>query len=83
MTDPFLVGSLGLLAMFALILLQVPIGIAMGVVGVVGTGFIIGFGPALSLLGTEPSSALASEGLAVVAVFIVLPTAFWGTARAV
>lgn len=72
MTDPFLVGSLGLVAMFVLIMLQVPIGIAMGVVGVIGTGFIIGFGPALSLLGTEPSAALASEGLAVVAMFLLM-----------
>ncbi|WP_325063262.1 TRAP transporter large permease [Halovulum marinum] len=72
MTDPFLVGSLGLLAMFALIILQVPVGVAMGIVGVIGTGLIIGFGPALSLLGTEPSAAMASEGLAVVAMFLLM-----------
>ena len=55
--DPLTTGLLGLGAMFVLILLQVPVGVAMGVVGVVGTGLIIGFGPALTLLATEPSAA--------------------------
>ncbi len=72
MNDPFVVGTLGLAAMFALILLQVPVGIAMGVVGVIGVGLIIGFGPALTLLATEPSSAISSEGLAVIAMFLLM-----------
>lgn len=58
--------------MFVLIILQVPVGIAMGVVGVVGTGLIIGFGPALTLLATEPSAAMAAEGLAVIAMFLLM-----------
>lgn len=47
-TDPISVGLLGLAMMFLLIILQVPVGISMGVVGVVGTGLIIGFEPALT-----------------------------------
>ncbi|MGR3503999.1 TRAP transporter large permease [Pseudaestuariivita sp.] len=70
--DPFVVGTAGLVAMFVLILMQVPVGIAMGVVGVVGTGLIIGFGPALTLLGTEPASAISAEGLAVIAMFLLM-----------
>ena len=70
--DPLTTGLLGLGAMFGLILLQVPVGIAMGVVGVVGTGLIIGFGPALTLLATEPSAAMATEGLAVIAMFLLM-----------
>ena len=46
-TDPLTTGLLGLAAMFLLIILQVPVGIAMGVIGVVGTGLIIGFDPPL------------------------------------
>ena len=72
MTDPFTTGLLGLLAMFILILLQVPVGIAMGIVGVVGCGLIIGFAPSLTLLATEPSSSMASESLAVVAMFLLM-----------
>ncbi len=71
-TDPLTTGLLGLLAMFVLIILQVPVGIAMGVVGVIGTGLIIGFGPALTLLATEPSAAMAAEGLAVIAMFLLM-----------
>ena len=41
--DPLTTGLSGLAAMFLLIILQVPVGIAMGVIGVVGTGLIIGF----------------------------------------
>ena len=58
--------------MFLLILAQVPVGIAMGVIGVIGTGLIIGFGPALTLLATEPSAAMAAEGLAVIAMFLLM-----------
>src|SRR6056297_160010 len=71
-SDPLTTGLLGLGAMFLLILLQVPVGIAMGVVGVIGTGLIIGFGPALTLLATEPSAAMAAEGLAVIAMFLLM-----------
>lgn len=71
-TDPFMTGFLGLGAMFVLIAAQVPVGIAMGVTGVIGTGLIIGFGPALTLLATEPSGAMAAEGLAVIAMFLLM-----------
>lgn len=71
-SDPLTTGLLGLGAMFVLIVLQVPVGVAMGVVGVVGTGLIIGFGPALTLLATEPSAAMAAEGLAVIAMFLLM-----------
>jgi len=72
MTDPFLIGLTGLAAMFVLILLQVPVGVSMGIVGAIGTGLIIGFAPALSLLGTEPSAAMATNGLAVIAMFLLM-----------
>ena len=71
-SDPVTTGLLGLAGMFVLIALQVPVGFAMGVVGVVGTGLIIGFEPALTLLGTEPSAAMAAEGLAVIAMFLLM-----------
>ena len=71
-SDPLTTGLIGLGAMFVLILLQLPVGFAMGVVGVVGTGLIIGFQPALTLLATEPSAAMAAEGLAVIAMFLLM-----------
>lgn len=70
--DPLTTGLLGLAAMFVLIALHVPIGIAMGIVGVVGCGLIIGWGPAVTLVATEPSAAISSEGLAVIAMFLLM-----------
>jgi tripartite ATP-independent transporter DctM subunit len=70
--DPLLIGALGLGAMFVLILLQVPIGIAMIATGIMGFGLIAGFGPALSILATEPASNIASTDLAVVPLFLLM-----------
>ncbi len=70
--DALTTGLLGLAAMFVLIALQVPIGVAMGIVGIVGCGLIIGWEPAFSLVATEPSSAISSEGLAVIAMFLLM-----------
>ena len=70
--DPIQIGLLGLALLFILILLHVPIGVAMGVSGLVGTGLIIGWEPTLTLLATEPTSAIANEGLGVVALFLLM-----------
>lgn len=70
--DPLLIGALGLGVMFVLILLQVPIGISMMATGIVGFGLIAGFGPALSILATEPASNIASTDLAVVPLFLLM-----------
>jgi C4-dicarboxylate transporter, DctM subunit len=70
--DPLLIGALGLGAMFALILLQVPIGFAMIATGITGFGLIAGFGPAMSILATEPASNIASVDLAVVPLFLLM-----------
>ena len=61
MTDDMAVGLAGFAALFLMILLQVPVGIAMALVGVVGTGILIGFEPALALLAIEPSAAWRRE----------------------
>jgi len=70
--DPMTTGLLGLGLMFALIAIHVPIGVAMGMAGLIGCGLIIGWGPALSLLSTEPSSALGSLALAVIPLFLLM-----------
>ena len=49
------VAVTGFVALFALMLLRVPVGIAMGAVGVLGFGYMIGdIGPALKLLAQSP-----------------------------
>jgi tripartite ATP-independent transporter DctM subunit len=62
----------GLLGAFALIALQVPVGVAMGIAGVVGFGVLAGFGPALSMIASETSNALASLDLATIPLFVLM-----------
>ena len=70
--DPITLGLLGMGGMLVLIALHVPIGVAMGISGFIGVGFLIGWGPAISLFGTEPSSKISSEELAVLALFLLM-----------
>ena len=70
--DPITLGALGMGGMFVLIALHVPIGVAMGISGFVGIGFLIGWEQAVSLFGTEPSSKISSEELAVLALFLLM-----------
>ena len=70
--DPITVAILGISFMFLLILLQVPIGVAMAVVGILGFGALSGFGPAITLIATEASSAIANPDLAVIPIFLLM-----------
>jgi|TARA_R110002072_G_scaffold302945_1_gene490289 tripartite ATP-independent transporter DctM subunit len=70
--DPILWLTVAFVAMLGLIFLEVPIGIAMAVVGVIGVGLIIGVGPALTLLAVEPATAVNSAELATIPMFILM-----------
>ncbi len=67
-----LVTLLGFSGMFALMALRVPIGIAMGVTGVLGFAALSGLAPALNLLGNVPMSVLTDYNLAVIPMFILM-----------
>ncbi len=70
--DRELVTVLGFAAMFALMALRVPIGVAMGVVGVLGFGALSGMSPAMNLLGNVPMSVLTDYNLSVIPMFILM-----------
>lgn len=70
--EPPVIGGLVVAGMFIMIALHVPIGVAMAIAGLVGTGVLIGFDPALTLMGIEPSAAIASEELAIIALFLLM-----------
>lgn len=72
--DPLAIGALGLAALFTLIFLQVPIGFAMIIVGLVGYAMLAGWAPALSMLASEPSALLTSLDLAAVPLFLLMGT---------
>ncbi|MBM2294829.1 TRAP transporter large permease [Sulfitobacter pseudonitzschiae] len=70
--DPLILALLGFCAMMLLIALHVPIGISMALVGVVGFAQVVGWGPALSLMASEPASAMSSLDLAVIPLFMLM-----------
>ena len=70
--DKNLVAALGFGLMFALMAVRVPIGIAMGISGVVGFGLIAGVTPALNLLANVPLSVVTDYNLSVIPMFILM-----------
>jgi tripartite ATP-independent transporter DctM subunit len=70
--DPILWLAMSFVAMLALIFVEVPIGIAMAIVGVAGVALIIGIDPALSLLAVEPVTAVSSAELAAIPMFLLM-----------
>ncbi len=70
--DPILLASLAIGAMFVLILLHVPIGIAMATVGIISYGLMTSFGTGLSLLASEAVTNLSSLDLAVIPLFVLM-----------
>ena len=70
--DRDLLAAGGFALMFVLMLLRVPIGVAMGISGVVGYGMIAGWGPALALLGQVPLSTVTDYKLSVIPMFILM-----------
>jgi C4-dicarboxylate transporter, DctM subunit len=70
--DPLVVAVLGIVAMFVLIGLQIPIGAAMAIAGFAAYAVDSGVGPAASLFGTETASALSNFELAVIPLFLLM-----------
>ncbi|WP_172294644.1 TRAP transporter large permease [Pseudoruegeria sp. HB172150] len=62
----------GFVALFAMIGLRVPIGVAMGLVGVFGFAMVRGLTPALNLLATSPIRVIADFNLTLVPFFILM-----------
>jgi C4-dicarboxylate transporter, DctM subunit len=66
------VAILGFVALFALMLLRVPVGMAMGLVGVTGFGFLTGGMPALKMVGQTSMRTVADYGFGVIPMFLLM-----------
>jgi C4-dicarboxylate transporter DctM subunit len=67
------VAVTGFVSLFALMLMRVPVGIAMGVVGVLGFGYLIGdITPALKLLSQSPIRTATDAEFAVIPLFLLM-----------
>ncbi|RST85028.1 TRAP transporter large permease [Aquibium carbonis] len=59
-------------ALFALMMLRVPIGIAMGIVGVAGFASVVGLGPAMSTLSMSPLRTATDFNLSLIPFFVLM-----------
>jgi tripartite ATP-independent transporter DctM subunit len=66
------VAIIGFLALFALMLLRVPVGMAMGLVGVTGFGWIVGGAPALKMIGQTSMRTVTDYNFGVIPMFLLM-----------
>ena len=66
------VGVLGLVLLIGMIMFHVPIGVAMGIAGIITFGLLRNFDAAFSIIGTEAGSAFSSTELALIPLFILM-----------
>jgi len=70
-----MIGIIGILILLAvMIVLQMPVGFSMAVVGFCGLWYVTGLDSALSMIGTETWSNFSSYGLTVIPLFILMGT---------
>jgi tripartite ATP-independent transporter DctM subunit len=66
------VAILGFVVLFALMLLRVPVGMAMGLVGVTGYAYLSGGAPALKLVGQTSMRTVTSYQFGVIPMFLLM-----------
>ena len=66
------VAVIGFLVLFALMLLRVPVGMAMGLVGVTGYSYLVGAGPALKLVGQTSMRTVTDYTFGVIPMFMLM-----------
>ncbi|WP_310646401.1 TRAP transporter permease [Limnohabitans sp.] len=66
------VAIIGFVVLFVLMLLRVPVGMAMGLVGVVGYSYIAGTGPALKLIGQTSMRTVTDYTFGVIPMFMLM-----------
>src|SRR5499427_240960 len=66
------VAIIGFVTLFILMLLRVPVGMAMGLVGVTGFGYIVGSGPALKMIGQTTMRTVTDYNFGVIPMFLLM-----------
>ncbi len=70
--DTDLIAVLGFVSLFALMLLRVPVGMAMGLVGISGYAVLAGPGPALKLVGQTSMRTVTDYTFGVIPMFMLM-----------
>jgi len=63
---------IGFVALFTMMLLRVPVGMAMGLVGVTGFGYLVGFTPAMKLVGQTTMRTVTDYTFGVIPMFLLM-----------
>jgi tripartite ATP-independent transporter DctM subunit len=66
------VAIIGFIVLFVLMLLRVPVGMAMGLVGVSGFGYIVGGWPALKMVGQTSMRTVTDYTFGVIPMFLLM-----------
>src|SRR6266540_391646 len=66
------VAVLGFVVLFVLMLLRVPVGMAMGLVGVCGFSYLVGWGPAFKNVGHTTMRTVTDAEFAVIPLFLLM-----------
>src|SRR5206468_10581400 len=66
------VAVIGFVVLFILMLLRVPVGMAMGLVGVTGFGYLVGFSPAMKLVGQTTMRTVTDYTFGVIPMFLLV-----------
>ncbi len=69
---PTAVGVVGIVALFVLLALRMPVGIVMMIVGAVGIGVLNGWPAALATLGSEPFVIASNFELMIIPLFVLM-----------
>lgn len=67
-----LIGGIGVLALFVLLILRIPVWLALALVGFFGNAYLLGTQSALALLGTTPFDTASAYTLSVIPLFILM-----------
>ncbi|MCH8531989.1 MAG: TRAP transporter large permease [Saccharospirillum sp.] len=72
--DREIIAALGFLALIIMLIIRVPIGVAMGLVGIGGFAAVVNFEAALRLLALTPIRTVTDYNLAMIPLFILMGT---------
>ncbi len=72
MMDASTVAVLGFITLFTLMLLRVPVGMAMGLVGVSGFAYLVGSGPAFKIVGHTSMRTVTDYTFGVIPMFLLM-----------
>ncbi|SNT31487.1 TRAP transporter, DctM subunit [Noviherbaspirillum humi] len=66
------VALIGFVSLFVLMLLRVPVGMAMGLVGITGYSYLTGFAPAMKLIGQTSMRTVTDYTFGVIPMFMLM-----------